>query len=147
MILEEEYRDLKFTAEQLMFTSAQTLEIADELWGAGNLRESDITNRDRAFVQAAIIIAADKSYESSQLWEVLKSFISANPSQSLKVLVRKLATATARRWFSNWITEEPKINAVGISSVQRTFDTEWELRKQLNSDSQLHNFLIQRGLP
>lgn len=143
MKLVKEYADLRFTREQLFLDQKETLAVVQDFWGT-SLSADQITDSDRAFVQAALLIAVDKSEKAGFLFDIWASAVKAVPSQSVKKLVMSLAKRTAKRWFKNYIDDTPKISAVGKAAIQYSaFTTEWRMRVSLEDPLELTNFLIQ----
>ena len=91
-----------FTRNQLFLTQAEALMVAEEFWGKSIhlSRASQITDKDRAFIQATLLIAVEKSDDAAFLFDVWASATKAAPSKSLKKLVKDLMKRTAKRWFN-----------------------------------------------
>ena len=133
------YSDLRFTPEQIYFTDDELNAIATEFFGSKG--PGTLTPRDRAFLQAALFVAVDKSEKAMLAFEVFKSFVSAAPSQSIKKLLTKLATSGAKYAFRAYIDNDPKYSAVGRAGVQYSaFSAEWRVRVGTGDDSMLSNF-------
>lgn len=133
------YEDLRFTPEQLYFSDAEYKIIAQDFFAAA---PETLTNRDRAFLQAALFIAIDKSEKAGFVFEMFKSFVSAAPSQSVTKLLKKLASSGAKYAFKRYIDNDPKYSAVGKAGVQYSpFATEWKMRVSMGDAGNLTNFL------
>lgn len=138
--LHDTYDDLRFTPDQLYLSDEEYREISRDFFGNDGPRT--LTNRDRAFLQAALFIAVDKSEKAGLLFEVYRSFMSAAPSRSISKLARKLATTAAKQAFSQYIDNDPKYSAVGRAGVQYSgFATHWRTRIGTGDTSLLPNFL------
>lgn len=137
------YPDLFFTREQLFLSPEEALEVASDFWSTGSLTPAQITDRDRAFIQRALLIAVDLSEKSGFLFDLYHAAVTASIKQSVKSLVRGLAKKTARRWFKKYIDDTPKISPVGKAGVQYSgMTTEWRLRVGLDDSAELQNYLI-----
>jgi hypothetical protein len=137
------YSDLYFTQVQLFLSADEAFNVAAGFWNTGALSPQNFSNRDLAFIQRALLIAVDKSEHAGRLFDLWSGFVSAAPSQKVKVLVRALAQKTAMRWFPNYIDSSPKISAVGIAAIQEdSMTVEWRLRVALDDDNQITNYLI-----
>lgn len=138
--LAQTYSDLRFSESQLYFSDEEYETIAKEFFG--NKWPTSLTNKDRAFLQAAFFIAVDKSEKAAFVFSIYKAFVSAAPSQSIKKLAQKLVMAGAKHAFSDYIDDDPKYSAAGRAGVQYSaFATEWKLRVGLDDTSFLTNFL------
>lgn len=134
------YTDLRFIPDQFYFSDAELQSIAVEFFG--NAGPEALTNRDRAFLQAALFVAVDKSEQAGLVFEMYRAFVSAAPSQSIRKLMQKLATSAAKYAFTRYIDDDPKYSAVGRAGVQYSaFSTEWRLRVGTGDESFLSNFL------
>jgi hypothetical protein len=142
MKLVDDYADLKFTPEQLFLSNDETVTVARDFWG-NSPEPSAISDRDRAFVQAALLVAVDKSEKAGYLFDLYSSAMKAAPSASVKKLVTGFAKRAAKRWFRKYIDDTPKISAVGKAAVQYSeFTFEWRMRMSLEDPDELTNFLI-----
>lgn len=140
MNLASTYDDLRFSPSQLYFTDEEYRAISREFFGSEG--PDTLTDRDRAFLQAALFIAVDKSEKAGLIFSMYKSFVSAVPSQSLTKLIKKLVVNGAKQAFKNYIDDDPKYSAVGRAGVQYSpFSTEWRLRVGVGDESYLTNFL------
>ena len=138
--LTETFSDLRFTPDQLYFSDVEYREISREFFYRDG--PATLTNRDRAFLQAALFVAVDTSENASLLFEIWRSFVSAAPSRSIMKLLRKLATTGAKHSFSKYIDNDPKYSAVGLAGVRYSaFATEWRVRVGTGDTSLLSNFL------
>lgn len=138
--LPELFSDLRFTEDQIYFTDAELNSLAVEFFGAAG--PDSLTNRERAFLQAALFVAVDKSEKAGFVFEMYRAFVSAAPSQSIKKLLQKLVTSGAKYAFKRYIDDDPKYSAVGRAGVQYSaFATEWRLRIGVGDTSFLSNFL------
>lgn len=143
MGFETDYADLRFTREQLFLSQDETVTVVEDFWATSFSRDA-ITDRDRAFVQAALLVAVDKSEKAGFLFDVYASATKAVPSKSVKSLVTSLAKRTAKRWFNKYIDDTPKISPAGKSAVQNSFfTTDWKTRVGTGDPSNLTNFLIE----
>lgn len=138
-----EFKNLTFTRGQLFLSPEEAVLVAEEFWGNGNtIPAGEMTDRDRAFLQVALLIAIDRSEKAGLLFDIFSSFVRAAPSSSIKTLVKELAKRTAKRWFASIIDDDPKISAVGKSAVQYSaFTTQWRLRRGSRDPTELTNFL------
>ena len=137
--LSEAFSDLRFTPDQIYFSDSELKAIAQEFFG--NAGPEKLTARDRAFLQAALFVAVDKSEQASFLFDIYKSFVTALPSQSILKLMKKLATSGAKYAFKRYIDDNPKYSAVGRAGVQYSaFATEWRVRVGVGDESLLSNF-------
>jgi hypothetical protein len=135
------YDDLRFTPEQLYFTDMEYASIAKEFFGIEGPKDA-YTNRDRAFLQAALFVAVDKSEKAKLLFDIWSSFVSAAPSGSITKLMKKLVQSGAKYTFSAYIDDSPKYSAIGRAGVQYgPFITQWRLRVGVGDVSALDNFL------
>ena len=139
--LSQSYPDLRFNApSQLYFTDDEYRTLAMDFWS--RTPNSNLTDRDRAFIQAALFVAVDASERASIFFEIFKAFISSAPQQSVYKLIQKLAVSGAKQAFSSYIDDTPKYSAVGRSAVQYSaFGTQWRIRVSLEDPSYLDNFL------
>ena len=143
MELSQEYSDLRFTREQLFLSAEEAMMVIKDFWGGTSLGTEEVTDIDRAFIQAALMVAVDKSEKAGLLFDVYSSFVKAAPSQSLKKLAVSLAKRMAKRWFRNYIDDDPKVSAVGKAAVQYSaFTTEWKVRVGTGDVTFLTNFLV-----
>lgn len=141
----EPYSDLYFTKAQLFLSQEESLTVAREFWGTGSMSVANITDRDRAFIQRALLIAVDASEKAGFLFDVFASATKAAVSGSLRKLVTGLAKKTARRWFQSYIDDTPKISPVGKAAVQYSaYAAEWRMRRSDvgGGDECLTNYLI-----
>lgn len=142
LTLAQAYPDLRFTKTQLYFSDDEYLSVAKEFWG--NVPTGGLSNRDRAFIQAGLFVAIDKSEKASFVFSLYKSFMSAAPSRSIMTLAKKLATSGAKQAFSNYIDDTPKYSPAGRAGVQYSaFATQWKVRVGLGDDTFLDNFFIE----
>ena len=133
--LGQAYSDLRFSPDQLYFSDDEYNSIATEFFG--NAGPETLTNRDRAFLQAALFVAVDTSIRAAAAVRGR-----AAPSMSIKKLLKKLATSAAKTAFKDYIDNDPKYSAVGRAGVQYSaFATEWRLRVALDDPGSLTNFL------
>jgi hypothetical protein len=138
--LGQAYSDLRFSPDQLYFSDDEYNSIATEFFG--NAGPETLTNRDRAFLQAALFVAVDTSEKAGLVFSMYRAFVSAAPSMSIKKLLKKLATSAAKTAFKDYIDNDPKYSAVGRAGVQYSaFSTEWRLRVALDDPGSLTNFL------
>lgn len=138
--LPQQFPDLRFTPSQFYFTDDEYRTISRELLA----REANftLTDRDKAFLQAALFVAVDTSEKASWLFELYRAATSAAISQSLRTLVSKLAQSGAKQAFSNYIDDTPKYSAVGRAGIlYSAFGTEWRIRVGTGDASMLSNFL------
>ena len=142
MGIDGEYKDLVFTREQIFLSQADAREVAKDFFGKAPPVGS-ITIRDRAFLQAALLVAVDKSEDAGFVFDIWTSFVEAAPSKSVQALVKSLAKKTAKRWFKKYIDSDPEVSAVGKSAVQYSFfASEWKVRMGTDDDSNLTSFLV-----
>jgi len=141
--VDADYGELYFTAEQLMLSPEETVEVAQDLMNCAP-KPSAITDRDRAFIQRALFIVVDKSEKAGMLFDVFASFTSKAPSGSVQKIVKSLVKKTARRWFKKWIDDTPKYNAVGRAGFQyySQMPMEWRVRVRLEDPTMIQNYLI-----
>ncbi len=133
------YDDLRFSPDQIYFSDAELKSIAQEFFG--NTVPEQLTSRDRAFLQAALFVAVDKSEKASFVFSIFRAFVSAAPSQSIKKLMTKLASSAAKYAFSAYIDDDPKYSPAGRAGVQYSmFATEWRVRVGTGDESMLSNF-------
>lgn len=145
MHLARDYRDLVFTREQLVMGDEEYLAIAAEFWPSGTIRAEQLTDRDRAFIQAALLIAVDRSEKAGMVFDLFTSVVRGTPSRSLKKIVKDFSKRVAKRWFRSYLDDTPKISAVGKAAVQYSaFSTEWRLRIGMQDSNELTNFLATR---
>lgn len=138
-----QYGDLYFTREQLFLSQEEALAVAEEFWGTRSIDAGDLTDRDRAFIQRALLIAVDKSEDASFLFDIWSSFVNASVSRSLRDLVKDLAKRTAERWFNKYIDHDPEISSVGKAAVQYSaYTTQWRLRVAMRDPNQLTSYLV-----
>lgn len=138
--LPQQFPDLRFAPENLYFSDEEYNSIAKEFFG--NSGPDTLTNRDRAFLQAALFVAVDKSEKAGALFGIWTSFVTATPSQSLVKLAKKLAQTGAKYLYAAYIDDDPKYSAVGRAGVQYSaFTTEWRVRVGTGDTSMLSNFL------
>jgi hypothetical protein len=138
--LQDTYSDLRFTPSQLYFSDEEYREISRDFFG--NSGPDTLTNRDRAFLQAALFIAVDKSEKASLLFDIYRSFVSSAPSRSIIKLAQKLATTGAKHAYSQYIDNDPKYSAVGRAAIQYSgFSTHWRVRIGTGDTSLLPSFL------
>jgi hypothetical protein len=135
------FPDLRFSApSDLYFTDEEYRAIASDFWRRGP--PGALSDRDRAFIQAALFVAVDKSEQAGMLFEIYRAFISAAPSKSVHKLLKKLAISGAKQKFSKYIDDTPKYSAVGRSAIQYSaFSTQWRIRLGLSDDQELDSFL------
>lgn len=139
--LSELYSDLRFTPEQLYFDDAEYAAIAKEFFGTEGPSDR-YTNRDRAFLQAALFVAVDKSEKAKLLFDLWSSFMTTAPSGKISTLMRKLAQSGAKYAYSAYIDDSPKYSAAGRAGVQYSaFPTQWKTRVSLDDITFLDNFL------
>lgn len=137
--LSDVYADLRFFPDQIYLTDHELNAVAVEFFGTPG--PETLTPRDRAFLQAALFVAVDKSEKAGLVFSIYKAFVSAAPSQSITKLLRKLVTTGAKQTFKTYIDNDPKFSAVGRAGVQYSaFGTEWRLRIALDDPSSLTNF-------
>lgn len=138
----EPYSDLYFTPEQLFLSREETLEVAGDFFGTGSLSAGEITDADRAFIQRALLIAVDKSEKAGFLFDLYSAAVSAGVKRSVQSLVKGLAKKTAKRWFSKYIDDTPKISPVGKASIQYSgMGTDWRTRVGTGDTGMLTNYL------
>ncbi|HLS18350.1 MAG TPA: hypothetical protein VK090_00945, partial [Paracoccaceae bacterium] len=70
MGIENNYRDLVFTRQQLVLDDEDYLAIAGDFFAGRELPRSELTDRDRAFLQAVLVIAADASTATASLFDL-----------------------------------------------------------------------------
>ena len=133
------YPDLKFNKSQLYFTDAEYKLIAKDFW---HQHPDKLTDIDRAYIQAALFIAIDKSEQAGWLFTIFRSFLSAAPQQSVVKLVKSLATNGAQVAFKKYIDDTPKYSAIGRAGIQYGWGSEWKIRCSIGDDSYLTNFLV-----
>ena len=139
----DSYADLYFTQEQLFLSPDETLEVASEFFGTGGLQADDLKDVDRAFIQRALLIAVDKSEKAGLLFDIYSAAVNASVKRSIQSLVKGLATRTAKRWFSNYIDDTPKISAVGKAAVQYSgMSMEWRARVGTKDSTMLPCYLV-----
>ena len=118
------------------------MDVATDFWGNAPTLEN-ITDKDRAFIQRALLIAIDKSEKAGFLFDVYASATKASVKGSVKTLVKSLAKRTAKRWFKKYIDDTPKISPVGKSAVQGAYFTmEWRVRMGVGAGDSLDNYLL-----
>ncbi|MCB2135683.1 MAG: hypothetical protein KDE08_07020 [Rhodobacteraceae bacterium] len=140
-----DYKDLYFTAEQLMLDQEECVLVAEELMGRSPPANA-ITDIDRAFVQRALFIVVDLSEKSSMAFDVFAAFMTKAPSGSVKKIVRSLVKKSARRWFKKYIDDTPKYNAVGRAGFlyYSEMPREWRVRVVNNDPSMISNYLLSK---
>jgi len=138
------YPDLYFTPEQLFLSQEESLDVASDFWGVGDLKSANITDIDRAFTQRALLIAVDMSEKAEFLFTMYSDATSAGVKGSVQDLVKSLLKKTAARWFKKkYLHECPKISAVGKAGLQYSgMATEWGVRVGTDDVSMLTNYLI-----
>jgi hypothetical protein len=137
------YADLSFALEQLFLSQEECFDVASDFWTTGSLTASQLTDRDRAFLQRALLIAVQVSEQAGFLFDLYSSAVKAVPKRSVMALVKGLAKRTAKRFFKQYIDDTPKISAVGKSGVQHSsMGTEWRLRVGMQDDGELTNYLL-----
>jgi hypothetical protein len=140
-----EFKDLVFTREQLVMGDDEYVAIAAEFWPGAQIATDQLTDRDRAYIQAALLVAVDRSEKSGMMFNLFTAFVKGAPSQSLKKIVSGFAKRVAKRWFKAILDDTPKISAVGKTAVQYgAFLTEWRLRVGLDDPNELTSFLAAR---
>lgn len=139
--LSQAYDDLRFSPNELYFTDEEYASIAREFFGTEGPKDA-YTNRDRAFLQAALFVAVDKSEKAKLLFDIFSGFITAAPSGSMKSLLQKLVKAGAKYAFSAYIDDDPKFSAAGRAGVQYSaFSTQWRTRVGVGDVTLIDNFL------
>ena len=140
-----EYRDLVFTREQLVMSDEDYIAVATEFWPGARITSDQLTDRDRAYIQAALLVAVDRSEKAGMMFDLFTSVVRGAPSQSLKKIVTDFGKRVAKRWFKSYLDDTPKISAVGKAAVQYSaFLTEWRLRIGMDDPNELTNFLAAR---
>ena len=141
--LSSSYPDLRFTKAQLYFTDEEYKSIALDFWN--NAPKGALDDRDRAFLQAALFVAIDKSEKAGLIFSFYRAFVSSVPSQSVLVLLRKLTSVGAKHAFGKYIDKDPKYSAAGRAGVQYSaFSTQWKLRVGVGDSSFLDNFFVNK---
>lgn len=142
------YPDLRFTSDQLMLDQTETVEVAEWIFSS-SVPAEQITDKDRAFVQRALLITIDLSEKSSALFDVFASFVSKAPSRSVIKIVGNLAQRTAKRWFKEYLDSSPKISATGRSGFlyKSNMPMEWRVRVNLGDPGMLSNYLLHDQSP
>lgn len=144
-----EYENLGFKPGEIVVTNTQAWSVARVFWPKSPIRPDALTQKDLAFIQAALIIAIDTSYVSPGLCNLLtshpKGFTKlSGPIQVIVELVKMSTKKSVKKWFhyaKDHDLQNPKINALGIASVQSSFFiTEWRDRVALESDEHLRDF-------
>lgn len=139
--LAQMFPDLRFPPEHLYFTDDEYAAVAREFFGNEGPKDR-YTNRDRAFLQAALFVAVDKSEKAKLLFDLWSSLMTAAPSGKITTLMRKLAQSGARYAYSAYIDDSPKYSPAGRAGVQYSaFATHWRARVSLDDTSFLDNFL------
>lgn len=138
-----EYADLYFTREQLMLSREETVEVANDLMNCAPPVDM-VTDRDRAFVQRALLITVDRSEKALALFDIFASFMTKAPSGSVLKIVKSLAKKTARRWFKRYLDDDPKYNAIGRAGFlyYSPMPMEWRVRVGSADPDMISNYLI-----
>lgn len=137
-----EYRDLVFTRAQLVLDDEEYLAIASEFFPGRQLAAGQLTDRDRAFLQAILVMAVDASRDSSMLFTLYSIVMRGGPSTTITDIAKKFSKKVAQRWVKSKLGESPKINAVGRAAIRASaYRVDWRLRLEVQDPGQLTNFL------
>ncbi len=136
--IRDQHPDLRFSPNEIYLTDEELNAVAQDFF-SNTL--THMSHRDRAFLQAALFIAVDKSEQAGLMFSVWKSFVSAAPSQSIKKLLQKLVLAGAKNAYSRYIDDDPKYSAVGKAGVQYSgLATHFRMRVSMGDDTYLPDF-------
>lgn len=142
MAIENNYRDLVFTRQQLVLDDEDYLAIARDFFAGREFPRSELTDRDRAFLQAMLVIAADASTATASLFDLYTVVFKAGPSAGITKIAQKFGKKMAKRWLDRHLSGELKVNALGKTAIRASvYRVEWRLRLQMHDSNELTNFL------
>lgn len=145
MSVGNKHRNLVFTREQLVLDDEDYLAIANDFFSGRALSGSELTDRDRAFLQAMLVIAADASEDTKTMFDLFTIVFKGGPSATVTKVAKKFGKKMAKRWLDAHLNGTPKINALGRTAIRASAHrVEWQLRLQMHDPSELTNFLVTR---
>jgi hypothetical protein len=124
-----------FSGSEVKLDQHDAFAILRFFWLEPGMEPSQLTVEDRAFAQALLVEAIDKSYDMSFVELLFKNFYGKVPSsfEAVRDLVKSFAKEAAKRWFQHATgkdLENPQIYESVRATLARNFRSVWQIRLQ-----------------
>lgn len=126
---------VRFSPDEVFLTNEETFQILTLFWPDQPLAPGSTGQADRAFAQALLVEAADRSEEMGYVEVIFQTAFSRIPRglDVGKALIRKIAQRALRNYFravTKKNLEDPKLYAAVVTTLARNFRSVWAIRLQ-----------------
>jgi hypothetical protein len=122
-----------FKADEVVVDQEQAFRLLKFFWIEPGIIPGSLTVDDRAFAQALLLEAIDRSYEMGYVELIFKNFFMKVPTnfKDIEDIVKSFAKAAAKHWFRHATgkdLEDPKIYENVRVTIANNFYQPWKIR-------------------
>ena len=122
-----------FSAAEVRLSQADAAAIFRFFWPGRELPQTELTIEDRAFAQALLVEALDKTYDMGFVELIFRNFYGKVPTSfgEIRSIVKSFAMAAAKHWFRHATGKDladPKIYMSIQMTLANNFRCVWDLR-------------------
>lgn len=124
-----------FSPSELLLDRAEAARVIGFFWPDQSVSAPNFTTEDRAFAQALLVEAIERSYDLSYVELLFKSFYMKVPASfdSVRKMVQKFAREALKIWFKHATPADllhPEIYESVRSTLSLRFKSVWKIREQ-----------------
>jgi hypothetical protein len=125
----------QFSESELKLTQHDAFVVLRFFWLEPGILPQQLTVQDRAFAQALLVEAIDRSYDMGYVEIIFRNFYGKLPEsfESIRDMVKSFAKAAAEHWFEHATgkdLENPKIYESVRRVLSANFYSVWQIRVQ-----------------
>jgi hypothetical protein len=123
-----------FSREELIFSRDDAYMILKFFFQSTRLKPTQLNDDDRAFAQALLLEAADRSYELGYAQILMEKFLMASPRslEGVRDLLKAFIGKAAKHWWKHAKQSDlrdAKLYMVVVNQLRRNFRSTWEIRE------------------
>ena len=125
----------RFSPEEIVLSANDAYMVLKFFFQSTSLKPTELTDEDRAFAQALLLDAADRSYELGYAQILMEKFLMASPRslEGVKDLLKEFIKEAAKHWWKHakqTDLREAKLYMVVVNQLRRNFRSIWAIREQ-----------------
>jgi hypothetical protein len=126
----------KFSESEILLSQHEAWSVLRFFWPGSSVNPGNLNNQDRAFAQALLVEAIDRSYEMGYVEILFRNFFGVGVAPSYNAIrkaVKSFAKQAVKHWFKHAKKEDledPEIYESIRASLARNFRSVWLTREQ-----------------